>query len=95
MTTKLVYTEDGRIWQIIPSHLWFRRKINLNVPYNIFGIDELDPDNKSLVDDLEFSLNKLDSQGRQKYTVELDPADNELKIAELEGWVEHVEENIS
>jgi len=79
---------SGIIQQTISDKDWFMFRYFPNVPYDIFEIDEIDPDNKEICIDLVRSQDKTDINRQGKYYIE------NGELYQRDGWVEHIEEMI-
>lgn len=80
---KLYYRQDnGEVYYAVYDIDLFKFTHSTNVPLSIFNIDEVDPDNKGLCQDLSSTQFRFDSLGRRKYFIQ----SNQLNV--IDNWQE-------
>ena len=81
---KLLYNAvDGKIFYAVYDSDWFKFSHSTHIALTEKAIDEVDPENKALCQDISRSLNKVDVSGNAKYYI-----DGDGDIAEVDGWEE-------
>lgn len=84
---KLLYnTVDGEIFYAVPDINCFYFRHTTNISLDEYAIDEIDPDNKNICQDLLAHVGRTDKNGLGKYYMDSGT------LMEREGWAEHMEE---
>ena len=88
---KLLYDNTGKIYYSVYNQDWFRFEHTTNIPLTEFEVDEVNPLNKEICQDLKNYGNtfRVDINGDNKYYIE----NNELHVKD--GWEEYVEDFFS
>jgi len=72
-----------KIFYAVPDNELFYFKHTTNIPLSEKVVDELAPDNQAICIELRRTLNKVDSEGDNKYYIDVDG-----DIIEKEGWIQ-------